>query len=150
MIASGVGNVDVQHLCKLAGVSRASYYRRFEAHAPRQADVELTSHIQLLSLRHRFYGYRRITAVLRRSGLVVNAKRVQRLMREDNLIALRRKPFAPATSDSRHGFLIVPGGFNRSSQQPEDGGCHDSIRARFGSMHESEAAFARAPACLAS
>lgn len=108
MIASGVGNVDVQHLCKLAGVSRASYYRRFEAHAPREADVELTSQIQLLSLRHRFYGCRRITAVLRRSGLVVNAKRVQRLMREDNLIALRRKPFAPATSDSRHGFLIVP------------------------------------------
>ena len=108
MIASGVGKVDVQHLCKLAGVSRASYYRRFEAHAPREADVELTSHIQLLSLRHRFYGYRRITAVLRRSGLVVNAKRVQRLMREDNLIALRRKPFAPPTSDSRHGFLIVP------------------------------------------
>ncbi len=108
MIASGVGKVDVQHLCKLAGVSRASYYRRFEAHAPREADVELTNHIQLLSLRHRFYGYRRITAVLRRSGLVVNAKRVQRLMREDNLIALRRKPFAPPTSDSRHGFLIVP------------------------------------------
>jgi putative transposase len=108
MIASGVGKVDVQHLCSLAGVSRASYYRRVEAHAPRQADVELTSHIQLLSLRHRFYGYRRITAVLRRSGLVVNAKRVQRLMREDNLIALRRKPFAPPTSDSRHGFLIVP------------------------------------------
>jgi transposase InsO family protein len=108
MIASGVGKVDVQHLCKLAGVSRASYYRHFEAHAPREADVELTSQIQLLSLRHRFYGYRRITAVLRRSGLVVNAKRVQRLMREDNLIALRRKPFAPPTSDSRHGFLVVP------------------------------------------
>jgi putative transposase len=108
MIASGIGKVDVQHLCQLAGVSRASYYRRFEARAPREADAELTSHIQLLSLRHRFYGYRRITAVLRRSGLVVNAKRVQRLMREDNLIALRRKPFAPPTSDSRHGFLIVP------------------------------------------
>ena len=108
MIASGVGQVDVQHLCKLVGVSRASYYRRFDAHAPREADVELTSQIQLLSLRHRFYGYRRITAVLRRSGLIVNAKRVQRLMREDNLIALRRKPFAPPTSDSRHGFLVVP------------------------------------------
>jgi len=108
MTVSDVGKVDVQHLCKLAGVSRASYYRRFEARAPREADVELTSHIQLLSLRHRFYGYRRITAVLRRSGIVVNAKRVQRLMREDNLIAMRRKPFAPPTSDSRHGFLIVP------------------------------------------
>jgi transposase InsO family protein len=100
--------VDVQYLCKLAGLSRASYYRRFEIHAPREADVELTGHIQLLSLRYRFYGYRRITAQLRRSGVIVNAKRVQRLMREDNLIAMRRKPFAPPTSDSRHGFLIVP------------------------------------------
>jgi transposase InsO family protein len=100
--------VDVQHLCKLAGLSRASYYRRFEVRAPREADVELTSHIQLLSLRYRFYGYRRVTAQLRRSGVLVNAKRVQRLMREDNLIAMRRKPFAPPTSDSRHGFLIVP------------------------------------------
>lgn len=100
--------VDVQHLCKLAGLSRASYYRRFEARAPREADVELTGHIQFLSLRYRFYGYRRITAQLRRSGIIVNAKRVQRLMREDNLIAMRRKPFAPPTSDSRHGFLIVP------------------------------------------
>jgi putative transposase len=108
MIASGAGKANVQHLCKLAGVSRASYYRRFQARAPREADVELTSHIQLLSLRYKFYGYRRITAVLRRSGMVVNAKRIQRLMREDNLIALRRKPFAPPTSDSRHGFLIVP------------------------------------------
>jgi len=100
--------VDVQHLCKLAGLSRASYYRRFEVRAPREADVELMSHIQALSLRYRFYGYRRVTAELRRSGVVVNAKRVQRLMREDNLIAMRRKPFAPPTSDSRHGFLIVP------------------------------------------
>jgi putative transposase len=108
MTASEGGKVDVQHLCKLAGVSRSSYYRRFETRAPREADVELTSQIQLLSLRNRFYGYRRITALLRRSGMIVNAKRVQRLMREDNLIAIRRKPFAPPTSDSRHGFLIVP------------------------------------------
>jgi putative transposase len=100
--------VDVQHLCKLAGLSRASYYRRFEVRAPREADIELMSHIQALSLRYRFYGYRRITAELVRSGVVVNAKRVQRLMREDNLIAMRRKPFAPPTSESRHGFLIVP------------------------------------------
>ena len=108
MTASDASKIDVQHLCKLAGLSRASYYRRFEVRAPREADVELTSHIQVLSLRFRFYGYRRITAELGRSGIVVNIKRVQRLMREDNLTAMRRKPFAPPTSDSRHGFLIVP------------------------------------------
>lgn len=108
MTASAAGKVDVQRLCKLAGVSRASYYRRFEARPPREADVELTGQIQLLSPRYKFYGYRRITAVLRRSGMIINAKRVQRLMREDNLTALRRKPFAPPTSDSRQDFLIVP------------------------------------------
>jgi putative transposase len=102
------GRVDVQHLCKLAGLSRASYYRRFDVRAPREADIELMSHIQALCLRYRFYGYRRITVELGRAGVVVNVKRVQRLMREDNLIAMRRKPFAPPTSDSRHGFLIVP------------------------------------------
>jgi len=107
MTSSG-SKVDVQHLCKLAGLSRASYYRRFEVRAPREADVELTSHIQLLSLRYRFYGYRRIKIELSRAGVVVNVKRVQRLMREDGLTAMRRKPFAPPTSDSRHGFLIVP------------------------------------------
>ena len=69
MTASDASEVDVQRLCKLAGVSRASYYRRFDARAPREADVELTSRIQLLSLRYKFYGYRRITAVLRRSGM---------------------------------------------------------------------------------
>jgi transposase InsO family protein len=107
-MTSSDSKADVQHLCKLAGLSRASYYRRFEVRAPREADVELTSHIQLLSLRYRFYGYRRITIELSRAGVVVNAKRVQRLMRGDSLIAMRRKPFAPPTSDSRHGFLIVP------------------------------------------
>jgi len=107
-MTSSDSKADVQHLCKLAGLSRASYYRRFEVRAPREADVELTSHIQLLSLRYRFYGYRRITIELSRAGVVVNAKRVQRLMRADSLVAMRRKPFAPPTSDSRHGFLIVP------------------------------------------
>jgi hypothetical protein len=98
MTASDAGKVDVQHLCRLAGVSRASYYRRFEARAPREADVELTSHIQRLSLRHKFYGYRRITALLRRSGMIINAKRVQRLMRDDNLIALRPRKRGPKPS----------------------------------------------------
>jgi putative transposase len=67
-MTSSDSKVDVQHLCKIAGLSRASYYRRFEVRAPREADVELTSHIQLLSLRYRFYGYRRITFELRRAG----------------------------------------------------------------------------------
>jgi putative transposase len=108
MMEANPHGADVQRLCHLAGISRASYYRSLEDHHPREADTELLSQIQLLCLRHRFYGYRRITAQLRRQGMIVNAKRVQRLMREDNLTALRRKPFIPPSPESRHSVLIVP------------------------------------------
>jgi putative transposase len=71
-------------------------------------DADLCDLIQRLALQRRHEGYRRITQRLRNEGLVVNAKRVLRLMRADNLLALRRKPFAPATTQSRHPYAIVP------------------------------------------
>ena len=64
--------------------------------------------VQRLALEHRHYGYRRIAAQLRREGLAVNHKRVLRLMREDNLLCLRTRPFVPVTTDSRHGWRVVP------------------------------------------
>jgi transposase InsO family protein len=102
------GAVTIQRLCRLGGVSRAGYYRHFEAHAPARADADLRDAIQRTSLAHRHYGYRRITAQLRREGWTANAKRVLRLMCEDNLLCLRTSPFVPRTTDSRHGFAIVP------------------------------------------
>jgi transposase InsO family protein len=102
------GDPTVRRLCQLGGVSRAGYYRHFEDHAPMRADTDLRDAIQRLSLAHRHYGYRRITAQLRREGWIANAKRVLRLMREDNLLCLRTRPFVPRTTDSRHGFAIVP------------------------------------------
>jgi len=101
-------DANIQRLCRLGGVSRAGYYRHFEANAPARADTDLRDCIQRLSLEHRHYGYRRIAAQLRREGQIVNAKRVLRLMREDNLLCLRASPFVPRTTDSRHGFAIVP------------------------------------------
>jgi putative transposase len=100
--------VTVERLCRLAGVSRAGYYRHFEASAPARADADLRDAMQRISLAHRHYGYRRITAQLRREGHLVNAKRVLRLMREDNLLCLRTRPFVPRTTDSRHDHAIVP------------------------------------------
>jgi len=102
------GGPTIRRLCQLGSVSRAGYYRHFEAHAPARADADLRDAIQRLSLAHRHYGYRRITAQLRREGRIVNAKRVLRLMREDNLLCLRTSPFVPRTTDSRHGFAVVP------------------------------------------
>ncbi len=103
------GGLPVERLCALAGVSRAGYYRHWQASAPRQEEVAVRDAIQRVALDHRrYYGYRRIAAALRREGLAVNRKRVLRLMREDNLLCLRTRPFVPATTDSRHGWHVVP------------------------------------------
>jgi len=51
---------------------------------------------------------RRIAKTLKREGRNVNAKRVLRLMRADNLLSLRAKPFVPRTTMSRHGFALRP------------------------------------------
>ena len=100
--------LTVERMCALAGVSRAGYYRHWQASAPRQEETDVRDAIQRVALANRRYGYRRIAAQLRREGLAVNRKRVLRLMRADNLLCLRRKSFVPVTTDSRHGWRVVP------------------------------------------
>ena len=102
------GGRSVERMCTLAGVSRAGYYRAWQASAPRQERTALRDVIQRLALAHRHYGYRRIAALLRRQGWAANRKRVLRLMREDNLLCLRQPAFVPATTDGRHGWRIYP------------------------------------------
>jgi putative transposase len=53
-------------------------------------------------------GYRYITRQLRHDGWSVNHKRVLRLMREDNLLGLRRRAFVPLTTQARHPGPVVP------------------------------------------
>ena len=99
---------SVERMCALVGVSRASYYRHWRASAPKREETALRDAMQRLALAYRRYGYRRITPLLRREGWHVNRKRTQRLMREDNLLCLRRAAFKPPTTDSRHEFKIYP------------------------------------------
>jgi putative transposase len=101
-------SLAVERMCELGGVSRAAYYRRWQASAPKEEETELRGRIQELALGHRFYGHRRIAALLRRGGWVVNRKRVLRIMGEDNLLCLRRRRFRPATTDSAHSLRVWP------------------------------------------
>jgi transposase InsO family protein len=89
-------------------VSRAGYYRRWQVSAPRREETELRDAIQRLALENRHYGYRRIAALLGREGRQANHKRVLRMMREDNLLCLRKRAFVPQTTDSKHGWQVVP------------------------------------------
>jgi putative transposase len=93
--------------CRGAGLSRAGFYRHYEEHEPRQSDVELRNAIQKIVIENRFYGYRRVTAMLNQQDWVVNHKRVLRLMHADNLLALRKRRYV-LTTDSRHPFAIYP------------------------------------------
>ncbi|AHE55286.1 IS3 family transposase [Sphingomonas sanxanigenens] len=100
--------LSVEQLCRLAEVPRAAFYRRWQDYAPKQEETALRDKLQQLCLANRHYGYRRITALMKRDGWHINHKRVQQLMREDNLLCVRKPIFRPATTDSRHGWRIWP------------------------------------------
>ena len=92
----------------LARVSRASFYRFDESASPASDDdMELRDAIQRIALEWPAYGRRRIAKELRRRGWTVNQKRVYRLMREDNLLCVRKRKFV-VTTDSNHGRKVYP------------------------------------------
>jgi putative transposase len=98
--------LSIEHMCQLGHVGCAGFYRSLQERAPREEDLEVQSAIQQIALEHRRrYGYRRVTAELRRWGMLVNHKRVWRIMREDNLLAVQPRQFV-TTTDSSHALEI--------------------------------------------
>ena len=95
-------------MCGLLKVSVASYYRHWQASAPKQEETAVRDAVQRVALANRHYGYRRVAAQLRQEGVVVNHKRVLKLMAEDNLLCLRQRPFVPVTTRSDHAWPVVP------------------------------------------
>jgi transposase InsO family protein len=100
------GSLTIERMCYLAQVSRAGFYRSFRENQPEEEEMEVRSAIQRVAMDHRKrYGYRRITAELRRRGMIVNHKRVLQLMREDNLLAVQPRAFK-VTTDSSHDLEV--------------------------------------------
>jgi putative transposase len=96
------GGLSIERMCHLAQVSRAGFYRSLKEQEPQQEEMDLRATIQEIFLEHRRrYGYRRVTKELRRRGVIVNRKRVQRLMQEDNLLAIQPQAFV-STTNSQH------------------------------------------------
>jgi putative transposase len=92
-------------VCRLLGFPRAALYRAPAGPPPDEAD--LTAALRRLAGEWPTYGYRRLTAMLRREGRPVNAKRVRRLM--TGLGIQRAAPARrPRTTDSGHAFPRYP------------------------------------------
>jgi len=100
------GSLSIERMCQVGRVSRAGLYRSLQERRPHEENMEVRSEIQQIVLEHRRrYGYRRVTAELRRRGMLVNHKRVARIMREDNLLGAQHKRFV-STTDSNHKLEI--------------------------------------------
>lgn len=100
--------LSIQRMLELGGVSRASFYR-FDPSRPKGPDtgLDLRDAIQRIALEFPAYGWRRVTAELRRRDWEVNHKRVRRILREDNLLCVRKRKFV-VTTDSNHGRHVYP------------------------------------------
>jgi putative transposase len=94
-------------MCEVAGFSRAGFYRSLAPPSPAADDMELRSEVQQIALEAPSYGSRRIQQELKARGWTVNRKRVQRIMREDNLLCIRRRKFV-VTTNSGHGLAVYP------------------------------------------
>ena len=99
--------LSVVRMCEVAGFSRAGYYRFLDPEKPCPLDMDLRDEMQKIALEWPAYGSRRMVWELRARGWDVNRKRVQRLMREDNLLCVTKRKFV-ATTDSAHGLKVYP------------------------------------------
>ena len=100
--------LTIRRMVELGRVCRSSFYRFDPQHQPSSdRDMELRDALQRIALEWPCYGRPRITRELRRQGWTVNPKRVYRLLREDNLLCVRRRKFV-VTTDSNHGRQIYP------------------------------------------
>ena len=97
---------SVQACCQAFGLPRANYYRLLPE-PKAKTDDPLRQQVQQVALEWSCYGYRRVTHELHRQGIDANHKHVLRLMREDNLLCLRKKRFV-ATTNSDHRLPVYP------------------------------------------
>ena len=91
----------------MTGLNRAGFYRSRLPRHTSPVEMEIRDEMQKIAVEFPAYGYRRMTAELRHRGFDVNHKRVLRMMREDNLLCVRRRKFI-VTTDSRHTLPIYP------------------------------------------
>ncbi len=104
-------NHSIRVMCRVFGVSRSAYYEWLEGetHQARSGEIELAVRVKAVFRRHRGrYGAPRVTEQLRREGLLIDRKRVARVMREHELAGRPRRVFRGGTTDSNHSDPVAP------------------------------------------
>jgi transposase InsO family protein len=90
------------------GISRSTYYYRPKKNmARKKRDVDIADAIEDIATEFPSYGYRRVTAALRRRGMLVNHKKVAKIMKNMGIQCRKRKRFV-STTDSKHNLRVYP------------------------------------------
>jgi putative transposase len=100
--------MTIERMCELGKVSRATFYRFDSTRKRLDRDLDLRDEIQRIALEYPSYGRPRITAELNSRGWKVGHRRVRRILKEDNLLCLRRRKFRVITTDSDHRLRVYP------------------------------------------
>ncbi len=104
------GGLSIERMCQLAGVSKDGFYRHLRSRDTHDEEMHVRSEIQNIALEHEgHYGYRRVTAELRRRGMLVNHKRVARILRDDALISAPRQ-WSAGRRNCRDRYVNVAAG----------------------------------------
>ncbi len=99
--------LSITRMCRLAQITRAQFYRHRHAATSAARDSQLHEAVKAVALEMPSYGYRRVTAHLRRGGRRVNGKTVLRSMRQQHLLCKRSRRFV-RTTDSQHAHRVYP------------------------------------------
>jgi transposase InsO family protein len=100
--------LPTQRACALLDLSRNLFYRSLSDRAAAFEETQcLVARIEGIILTFPGYGYRRVTAQLKRDGITVNRKRVLSVMRRESLLCRNRKRWV-TTTDSEHGLKVYP------------------------------------------
>lgn len=93
----------------MTGLSASGYYYRPKRDPTEQArrDTDLRDRIEAIQADFPKYGYRRMYAQLGRDGVIVNKKRIRRVMREYGLLPEIKRAYVQ-TTDSVHGYRVYP------------------------------------------
>lgn len=104
------GRLSVKRMCELMKVSKTAYYNwslKIPGVNSSLSHSELDKEIENIVIEFPGYGYRRVTAELKRRRCTLNHKKVLKIMRENNLVKKRKRRYI-STTDSAHGLLVYP------------------------------------------
>jgi putative transposase len=104
-------SIPISRKADLLGVNRRGYYKWLQRPTSDRnlacEEMKLRDELQKIAIEFPRYGYRRMTVELHNRGYRANHKKVLRLMREDNLLCVK-KHFKPLTTDSNHPHKVYP------------------------------------------